>query len=69
MPTPAKIPEKPFRFKSDRERGHLVTEYLKKGEVRCYYCGKKILIGTLGSGTDISPRCPRCKRDNRIMVL
>lgn len=58
-----------FYQKTDKERSSLIAEYMKEGEVRCFYCGKLIFKGKLGHGTHIQPRCPRCKKDIEFTVI
>lgn len=40
-------------------------------EVRCPYCDKLLMKGTLGSGTKVELLCPRktCKRFLRVEIL
>jgi len=59
----------PFYAKTIEERETLIREYMTKGEIRCFFCGKMFFKGTLGTGTDIEPKCPRCKRRNKITVF
>lgn len=61
--------KEPFVHKSEEERRTLIRKYMDQGETRCFFCGKLLFKGTLGQGSDISPKCPRCKKDNSIRVL
>uniref|UniRef100_A0A6M3IEQ9 Uncharacterized protein n=1 Tax=viral metagenome TaxID=1070528 RepID=A0A6M3IEQ9_9ZZZZ len=61
--------EQPFRFKTEDERNRIIRKYIGNGEIRCSFCGKLFFLGRLGSGSEIAPKCPRCKKENRITVL
>jgi hypothetical protein len=62
-------PKEPFYQKTTEEREALLRQHISQGEVRCFFCGKMFFKGTLGPGTDIEPKCPRCKRNNKITVF
>ena len=60
---------KHWHLKTEQERSVLVRQYMQKGQVRCFFCGRMFFPGTLGPGTNIDPKCPRCKKLNQIKVL
>lgn len=53
--------KKPFHLKTEHEKGAIIRDNMNRGELRCTHCDKKFLEGTLGAGTQIEIRCPRCK--------
>jgi len=62
-------PKVPFYAKTNEDREILIRQNMQKGEIRCFWCGKMFFTGILGIGTSIEPKCPRCKRTNKIIVI
>jgi len=60
-----------FVFKSIEERRDIISECMKHGEIRCFFCGRVFGCGTLGPGTHIQIQChdSKCKRMNVISTI
>ena len=60
-----------FVFKSKEERRKIISDCMKNGEYRCFFCGRVFFRGTLGPDTNIQIKChdSKCRHMNVISTI
>jgi len=60
-----------FVYKPEEERRKIISECIKHGEYRCFFCGTAFFCGELGLNTNIQIKChnSKCKHMNVISTV
>ena len=60
-----------FVFKPIEERRKIISDCMKNGEYRCFFCGRVFFRGTLGLNTNIQIKChdSQCRHMNVISTV